>query len=112
KRHLMGRQIKDHGLKDGELTVTDDAIRGIIRNYTREAGVRSLERELAGAFAEATDNLGGITSADLGQVTEPMGWMQVDMLRLTLHDRIMEELMPMLGEELGVPAGFNALDGD
>ncbi len=47
KRHLMGRQIKDHGLKDGELTVTDDAIRSIIRNYTREAGVRSLERELA-----------------------------------------------------------------
>ena len=47
KRHLMGRQTKDHGLKDGELTVTDDAIRGIIRNYTREAGVRSLERELA-----------------------------------------------------------------
>ena len=47
KRHLMGRQIKDHGLKDGELMVTDDAIRGIIRNYTREAGVRSLERELA-----------------------------------------------------------------
>ena len=47
KRHLMGRQIKDHGLKDGELTVTDDAIRAIIRNYTREAGVRSLERELA-----------------------------------------------------------------
>ena len=47
KRHLMGRQIKDHGLKDGELKVTDDAIRGIIRNYTREAGVRSLERELA-----------------------------------------------------------------
>ena len=47
KRHLMGRQIKDHGLKDGELTVTDDAIRGIIRNYTREAGVRNLERELA-----------------------------------------------------------------
>ena len=47
KRHLMARQTKDHGLKEGELTVTDDAIRGIIRNYTREAGVRSLERELA-----------------------------------------------------------------
>lgn len=72
----------------------------------------SLERELASAFAEATDNLGGIASADLGQVTEPMGWMQVDMLRLTLHDRIMEELVPLLGEDLGVPAGFNALDGD
>ena len=47
KRHLLDRQIKDHGLKEGELTVTDDAIRGIIRSYTREAGVRSLERELA-----------------------------------------------------------------
>ncbi|MEC8205591.1 MAG: endopeptidase La [Pseudomonadota bacterium] len=47
KGHLMSRQIKDHGLKDGELTVTDEAIRGIIRTYTREAGVRSLERELA-----------------------------------------------------------------
>ena len=47
KRHLLNRQIEDHGLKDGELTVSDDAIRGIIRNYTREAGVRNLERELA-----------------------------------------------------------------
>ena len=47
KRHLMARQIEDHGIKDGELTVSDEAIRGIIRSYTREAGVRSLERELA-----------------------------------------------------------------
>ena len=47
KRHLMERQIEDHGIKDGELTVSDEAIRGIIRSYTREAGVRSLERELA-----------------------------------------------------------------
>ena len=47
KRHLLTRQIEDHGLKAGELTISDDAIRGIIRNYTREAGVRNLERELA-----------------------------------------------------------------
>jgi len=45
--HLVAKQIKDHGLKKGELTIKTEAIRDIIRYYTREAGVRSLERELA-----------------------------------------------------------------
>jgi ATP-dependent Lon protease len=47
KRHLIQRQIDDHGLKDGELSISDDAIRTVIRLYTREAGVRNLEREIA-----------------------------------------------------------------
>lgn len=47
KRYLLPKQIKANGLKDGELTVSDNAIRDIIRHYTREAGVRNLERELA-----------------------------------------------------------------
>ncbi len=47
KRHLIQRQIDDHGLKDRELVISDDAIRGVIRLYTREAGVRNLEREIA-----------------------------------------------------------------
>jgi len=47
KRHLIKRQFADHGLKDGELSISDDAIRAVIRLYTREAGVRNLERELA-----------------------------------------------------------------
>lgn len=47
KRHLIPKQRKDHGLKDGEWLVDDDALRGIVRYYTREAGVRSLEREVA-----------------------------------------------------------------
>ena len=47
KRHLIARQIKDHGLNDGELTIEDDALRAVIRLYTREAGVRNLEREIA-----------------------------------------------------------------
>ena len=47
KRHLMKKQLDDHGLKNGELTITDDAVRAIIRLYTREAGVRNLEREIA-----------------------------------------------------------------
>ena len=46
KRHLLPKMLKDHGLKDGELTIPDKAIRDLIRYYTREAGVRSLEREM------------------------------------------------------------------
>jgi ATP-dependent Lon protease len=47
KRHLIPKQIEAHGLKDGELSFADDALRSMIRHYTREAGVRTLERELA-----------------------------------------------------------------
>ncbi|HEY2660741.1 MAG TPA: endopeptidase La [Caulobacteraceae bacterium] len=46
KRHLLPKLMKDHGLRDGECVVPEAAIRDLIRYYTREAGVRSLEREL------------------------------------------------------------------
>ena len=47
KRHLLTKQIGRNGLKEKEITVQDSAIIGIIRYYTREAGVRNLERELS-----------------------------------------------------------------
>ena len=47
RRYLLPKQIRAHGLRDGELEVDDGAIRRIIGDYTREAGVRQLERELA-----------------------------------------------------------------
>jgi ATP-dependent Lon protease len=47
KRHLIAKQIEAHGLKDGEFTLTDAGLRDLIRYYTREAGVRTLEREIA-----------------------------------------------------------------
>ena len=47
RRHLLPKQIKNHGLKKDEFAVTDGALTDIIRYYTREAGVRNLERELA-----------------------------------------------------------------
>ncbi len=47
RRHLIPKQMEAHGLKDVEVEFTDGALRGILRFYTREAGVRTLERELA-----------------------------------------------------------------
>jgi ATP-dependent Lon protease len=47
RRHLMPKVIKNHGLKKSELSVSDGAMTAILRYYTREAGVRNLERELS-----------------------------------------------------------------
>ena len=58
KRHLLPKLAKDHGLKEGEWIVPDDAIRDLIRYYTREAGVRSLERELGNLARKAIRDMG------------------------------------------------------
>ena len=47
KKYLLPKQIKENGLKSGEWTVSDEALKDIIRYYTRESGVRSLEREIS-----------------------------------------------------------------
>ena len=47
KRHLLPKQVEAHGLKAGEFVLEEDALRDLIRFYTREAGVRTLEREIA-----------------------------------------------------------------
>src|SRR5688572_10967947 len=46
-RYLLPKQAKNNGVREGELEVTESAVRGIVRYYTREAGVRSLEREIS-----------------------------------------------------------------
>ena len=56
-RHLLAKQIERNGLKKGELTVEESAILDIIRYYTREAGVRGLEREISKICRKAVKNL-------------------------------------------------------
>ena len=46
-KHLISKQMKNNGIKDGELSIPKSSIKDIIRYFTREAGVRSLEREIA-----------------------------------------------------------------
>ena len=57
KKHLLPKAIKDHGLTAKEFAVQDVALRDIIRRYTREAGVRNLERELMTLARKATKDL-------------------------------------------------------
>jgi ATP-dependent Lon protease len=59
KRHLIPKQRKEHGLKDEEWAISDEALMDLIRYYTREAGVRSLEREIAGLARKATKEIVG-----------------------------------------------------
>ncbi|PWC86543.1 DNA-binding protein [Azospirillum sp. TSH100] len=57
KRHLIEKQIEANGLKKGEFTISDDALRDLVRYYTREAGVRSLEREIANLCRKAVKEI-------------------------------------------------------
>src|SRR5438552_494727 len=57
KRHLIPKQIKAHGLKKGEWAISDDALRDVCRYYTREAGVRNLEREVANLTRKAIKDI-------------------------------------------------------
>jgi len=57
RKHLLPKTMKDHGLVAGEFEVTDEALYQTIRRYTREAGVRNLERELATLARKATKDL-------------------------------------------------------
>ena len=57
KRHLISKQLERNGLSEEEWSITDDALKDLIKYYTRESGVRSLERELASLCRKAIKNI-------------------------------------------------------
>ena len=57
RRYLLPKQMKNNGLRDGELQISDDVLLDVVRYYTREAGVRSLEREIAKICRKAVKQL-------------------------------------------------------
>ena len=67
KRHLIDKQVKENGLASHEFSITDDAIRFIIQRYTRESGVRNIERELSKLTRKVVTAIvkGEITKADV-----------------------------------------------
>jgi len=74
ERHLIAKQVEAHGLKKGEFTLTNEGLRDLVRYYTREAGVRTLEREIARLarkalrkILEGKEKSVTITSENLGE---------------------------------------------
>ncbi|TOJ47971.1 endopeptidase La [Vibrio parahaemolyticus] len=70
KRHLVEKQVQRNGLKPNEIVIEDSAIIGIIRYYTREAGVRGLEREISKICRKAVKNI--LLDKDIKSVTVTM----------------------------------------
>jgi ATP-dependent Lon protease len=77
QQYLIPRQIRENGLRPGEIELAEDAIRKVVRDYTREAGVRNLERELgsicrkvATDIAEGSESTAAVTEGD---ITEYLG---------------------------------------
>jgi ATP-dependent Lon protease len=64
--HLLRRQVERNGLQDKEVEVTDDAVRAVVADYTREAGVRNLERELGKVLRKVATRIAS------GEVTPPV----------------------------------------
>jgi len=78
KKYLVPRQLKEHGLSKSRLTIKDEAVLAIIRSYTREAGVRNLERNIAAIcravateIAKAKKRQATIGKADLSKILGP-----------------------------------------
>ena len=77
RRHLLPRQVERNGLRDEEVDLTDDALRGVVGDYTREAGVRNLEREVGKIMRKVATKLtaGDVTPPVRVDVTDLRGYL-------------------------------------
>ncbi len=96
--HLLPKQLKEHGLKEDNLMVSESAIRGIINNYTREAGVRNLERNIANLCRKAAKRI----------VEEKLETVRINTGNLSNYLGIERYRFDTLGEEnqIGVANGL------
>ena len=93
KGHLLGRQLEQHALTASEVTISDDALRSLIRNYTREAGVRGLDRQIAQVLRKVPRQLvenPELTKVEIGpeQLIDYLGPARFDSVETEPEDRI------------------------
>ena len=93
KRYLLPKQLKDNGLKDGEMKMTDGALHDIIRYYTREAGVRGLEREISKTCRKVVkgvllEELSGTVSVNSRNLSKYLGVKRFRFGRAEEHDQV------------------------
>ncbi|MEO1308022.1 MAG: endopeptidase La, partial [Pseudomonadota bacterium] len=106
RQHLIDKQIGNHGLKKGEFSITDDALQEIIRTYTREAGVRNLEREIAKLARKAVTQIVRKTTEEV-EVTP-------DLLEEYLGVKKFRYGLAELEDQVGVVTGlaYTSVGGD
>ena len=92
KRHLIPKQLEANGLDDANIAFSDESIRGMVKRYTREAGLRSLEREVsrvcrkvAKRVAEGREEKSRITASNLSQFLGPAKYTPEENLK---NDRV------------------------
>ncbi|MGB5106426.1 MAG: endopeptidase La [Candidatus Zixiibacteriota bacterium] len=106
KKYLIGREVENHGLKKNQLTFTDDAILKVIRDYTRESGLRNLDREIATICRKIARKVAtgfdGKTTVKGTDVTEYLG-----------PERFISDKNPREGEVGVVPGlAYTSVGGD
>ena len=110
RRYLIAKQMELHGLKEGDLIITDDTVRELIRNYTREAGVRNLERTVATLCRKAAKKIVDQRSeiaAAAGETTTKKS-KKADAEKEAKHPKIVVTLEASDLEELLGPPKFTA----
>lgn len=110
QEHLVRKQIKENGLKDTQISFSEGAIRGIINNYTREAGVRNLEREIGSVCRKVTRKIveGGAAEKKKNHRITAGNLKMYLGRKKAFYDRVEE------GEEIGIVTGmaWTAVGGD
>jgi ATP-dependent Lon protease len=106
KRHLLPKQVKNHGLRKSEFSIDDSALTAIVRTYTREAGVRNLEREIAKIARKAVTRIVG-KKAERVEVSE--GNLD-DFLGVKKHRYGLAELEDQVGVVTGL--AYTSVGGD
>ena len=95
RRHLVSKQIAYHGLRDTQLEITDDALERVIEEYTREAGVRNLEREIARVARKGARELIEQYSTEIAKATEEAAVLQDEERALAVADDGIESPQPL-----------------
>jgi ATP-dependent Lon protease len=98
--HLLERQVRANGLHDGEVVVTDDALRRIVTGYTREAGVRELERQLGKALRKVAVRIAG------SEASAPVAVDEDDVVGLLGRERFHAEEVAERTSVPGVATGL------
>jgi ATP-dependent Lon protease len=92
KKYLIPKQIKESGLKENEWSIDDDSIKNIIRHYTRESGVRSLERELSKLTRKAVKDIvtkkSELVNVDSKNIAEYLGVQKFKYGEIEQNDRV------------------------